>query len=350
MNVRPDIQPPSTAAIARAAELLCQGELVAFPTETVYGLGADAGNEDAIRALYAAKGRPEFNPLIVHVPDMEAAERVAVFNDDARTLGSCLWAGPFTMVLPRRAGAGVSPLVSAGLDSVAVRVPASPVARALLREVGRPIAAPSANRSGGLSPTTPMHVAVDLGERVAMILAGGRCQVGIESTIIDMTCVPPRLLRPGQVTRRSLEGLIGSIDAPDPVEALVAEVAGELLSAPNAPGQLASHYAPSLPVRLNAVTVASSEALLAFGPDAFIRGGAARLNLSAQGDLHEAATNLYAMLHSLDKPAYSAIAVMGIPERSIGIAINDRLRRAAAPRPGHCPGSTNGRECFDTPT
>ncbi|MEI8394768.1 MAG: L-threonylcarbamoyladenylate synthase [Rhodospirillaceae bacterium] len=330
MTPRPEILPPSYAAIARAAELLHEGELVAFPTETVYGLGADAANERAVLSIYAAKGRPEFNPLIVHVPDLEMAERIAVFDDRARTLGLCLWSGPFTVVLPRRDDAPICPLVSAGLPSVAIRVPAHSVARALLKEFGGAIAAPSANRSGALSPTTPMHVATDLGERVAMILAGGRCQVGIESTILDMTVDPPRLLRPGRVGRREIEGLIGPIAAPDQDD--TAEV-----TAPVAPGQLLSHYAPRLPVRLNAATVAPTEALLAFGPDRFIRGGAERLNLSPQGDLHEAASNLYTMLHALDKPAYSAIAVMTIPQNSIGFAINDRLRRAAAPRPSSNP-------------
>jgi L-threonylcarbamoyladenylate synthase len=324
MTPRPEILPPSTAAIARAADLLRQGELVAFPTETVYGLGADATNPAAVAAVFAAKGRPAFNPLIVHVADLEAAERVAVFDERARTLGLCLWAGPFTAVLPLRPEAGRAPQVSAGLDRVAVRVPASQVARALLKAVDRPIAAPSANRSGNLSPTAPMHVATDLGDRVAMILAGGRCQVGLESTILDLTVTPPRLLRPGRVGRREIEGLIGPIVVVDPDE--------EAPDAPKAPGQLSSHYAPTLPLRLNAATIGPTEALLAFGPDRFIRGGATRLNLSTQGDLHEAATNLYAMLHSLDQPGYTAIAVMPIPETSIGIAINDRLRRAAAPR------------------
>jgi L-threonylcarbamoyladenylate synthase len=332
MTARPEILPPSNAAIARAAELLAAGELVAFPTETVYGLGADAGNEAAVAALFAAKGRPAFNPLIVHVADLAAAERIAVFDDRARTLGLCLWAGPFTAVLPRRPEAAISPLVSAGLDTIAVRVPASRVARALLKAVDRPIAAPSANRSGSLSPTAPMHVATDLGERVAMILAGGRCEVGLESTILDLTVEPPRLLRPGRVGRREIEGLIGPIAVAEPGDAPAA--AGAALKAP---GQLSSHYAPSLPLRLNAATVGPTEALLAFGPDRFIRGGAARLNLSAQGDLHEAAANLFAMLHSLDQPAYSAIAVMAIPDTSIGIAINDRLRRAAAPRKPEMP-------------
>jgi L-threonylcarbamoyladenylate synthase len=329
MIARPEILPPSAAAIARAADLLRAGDLVAFPTETVYGLGADAGNEAAVEAVFAAKGRPQFNPLIVHVPDLEMAERVAVFDDRARTLGHGLWAGPFTVVLPRRDDAPVSPMVSAGLDTVAVRVPAHQVAQSLLRAVGRPIAAPSANRSGGISPTTPMHVAEDLKERVAMILAGGRCQVGLESTILDMTRDPPRLLRPGRVGRREIEGLIGPIAVPEDGDG-----AESPPPAPNAPGQLASHYAPRLPVRPNAVTVGPTEALLAFGPDRFVRGGAVRLNLSPEGDLHEAAANFYAMLHRLDQPGCTAIAVMPIPERSIGVAINDRLRRAAAPRGG----------------
>ena len=328
MIPRPEILPPSDQAIERAAELLRAGDLVAFPTETVYGLGADAANERAIEAIFVAKGRPRFNPLIVHVPDLETAETIAVFDDRAKVLGQCLWAGPFTVVLPRREGAPVSPLVSCGLDTVAVRVPGNRVARALLKEFGGPIAAPSANRSGAISPTSPMHVATELGERVAMILAGGRCEVGLESTILDMSCDPPRLLRPGRIGRKSIEGLIGPIWAPEDEPN---RVDLEMMS-PRAPGQLLSHYAPRLPVRLNAATVGPTEALLAFGPDRFIRGGASRLNLSPTGDLLEAAANLYAMLHRLDKPDYSAIAVMAIPETSIGIAINDRLRRAAAPR------------------
>ncbi|MEI6558894.1 MAG: L-threonylcarbamoyladenylate synthase [Rhodospirillaceae bacterium] len=329
MIPRPEILPPSIAAIERAAGLLRAGELVAFPTETVYGLGADAANERALEAIFVAKGRPRFNPLIVHVPDLEMAETIAVFDDRARVLAQCLWAGPFTMVLPRRADAPVAPLVSCGLDTVAVRVPGSRVARALLKEFGGPVAAPSANRSGAISPTTPMHVATDLGDRVAMILAGGRCEVGLESTIVDMSCDPPRLLRPGRIGRRSIEGLIGPIAAPG--DGGEDEDAGPG-AAPKAPGQLLSHYAPRLPVRLDAATVGPTEALLAFGPDRFIRGGAIRLNLSPEGDLLEAASNLYAMLHKLDRPDYSAIAVMSIPRQSIGIAINDRLRRAAAPR------------------
>ncbi|MEI7609392.1 MAG: L-threonylcarbamoyladenylate synthase, partial [Rhodospirillaceae bacterium] len=265
-------------------------------------------------------------PLIVHVPDLEAAETIGIFDERAKVLAQCLWAGPFTVVVPRRADAPVSPAVSCGLDTVALRVPGNVVARKLLEEFGGAIAAPSANRSGGISPTTPMHVAISLGERVAMILAGGRCEVGLESTIVDMSIEPPRLLRPGRIGRKSIEGLIG------PILALDDDIIASETNVPSAPGQLLSHYAPRLPVRLNAATVAPTEALLAFGPDRFIRGGATRLNLSPEGDLLEAAANLYAMLHRLDKPDYTAIAVMSIPETSIGIAINDRLRRAAAPR------------------
>ena len=329
MIPRPEIVPPSIDALERAADLLRAGDLVAFPTETVYGLGADAANERAIEAVFAAKGRPRFNPLIVHVPDLETAETIGVFDDRARTLGQCLWAGPFTVVVPRRPDAPVSPLVSCGLDTVALRVPGNRVARSLLTVFGGPIAAPSANRSGALSPTTPMHVATDLGDRVAMILAGGRCEVGLESTIVDMSADPPRLLRPGRIGRKHIEGLIGPIA----VAGEEGEYSGSETNRPKAPGQLLSHYAPRLPLRLNAATVGPTEALLGFGPDRFIRGGATRLNLSPEGDLLEAAANLYAMLHKLDRPDdYTAIAVMTIPEQSIGVAINDRLRRAAAPR------------------
>jgi len=321
MTVRPDLQPPTAAAVARAGALLRQGELVAFPTETVYGLGADATNETAIAALFSAKGRPHFNPLIVHVHDAAAAEEVALFDPRARLLGAAHWAGPLTLVLPLRPGSGISPLVSAGLNTVAVRVPGHPIARAVLKAAGRPIAAPSANRSGSVSPTTPLHVAESLGERVALILAGGRCPIGIESTVVDLARDPAVLLRPGKVSRAELESLIGPI-----------ELAGASDDhAPRSPGMLSRHYAPARTVRLNASSAAPDEALLAFGPDSFVRGGASRLNLSPEGDLYEAAANLFAMLRQLDRPPHRAIAVMPIPERGIGIAINDRLRRAATP-------------------
>ncbi|CAK0744619.1 Threonylcarbamoyl-AMP synthase [uncultured Gammaproteobacteria bacterium] len=327
-EIRPDIVPPFHTAVARAADLLRAGDLVAFPTETVYGLGADATNDSAIAAVFAAKGRPHFNPLIVHVLDLAAAEEVAVFDERARLLGSANWAGPLTLVLPRQPDSGVSLLVSAGLDTVAVRVPGNPVARALLKAFGGPIAAPSANRSGAISPTTPLHVAESLGDKVAMILAGGRCSIGIESTVVDLTGPIPVLLRPGAVSQSEIEKLLGiGVVLPDTESD---DGDADKVAAPRSPGRLARHYAPNRPLRLNAIEVSPTEALLSFGPDRFVIGGATRLNLSPTGCLYEAAANLFAMLRSLDKPQHSGIAVMPIPEKSLGVAINDRLRRAAA--------------------
>ncbi|HYD29318.1 MAG TPA: L-threonylcarbamoyladenylate synthase [Azospirillaceae bacterium] len=317
----PEVLPASLEAIRRAAALLGQGELVAFPTETVYGLGADATSDRAVAAVFAAKGRPSFNPLICHVADIAAAQAIAVFDDRAELVAQTWWPGPLTLVLPRRAEGGVSLLATAGLDTVAVRVPGHAVARDLLRAVGRPIAAPSANRSGAISPTTPIHVAESLKAAVRLILAAGRCAVGIESTVLDLSGPTPALLRPGAITREAIEALVGPIT-----------VAADDPAAPKSPGQLLSHYAPAAPVRLEATSAAADEALLTFGPDAFVRGGRTRLNLSPQGDLHEAAANLFAMLRTLDQPEHTAIAVMPIPDKGLGIAINDRLRRAAAPR------------------
>lgn len=326
------LPPPAPAAVAassaveRAGALIRAGRLVAFPTETVYGLGGDATSDAATAAIFAAKGRPRFNPLIVHVPDLEAAEAVAVFDARARHLAESRWPGPLTLVLKRRPDTPVSLLVSAGLDTVAVRVPGHPVARRLLRAADRPVAAPSANRSGAVSPTTPQHVLESLGERVPLILAAGRCPVGVESTVLDLSGEHPVLLRPGGVLREDLEQLIGPVATP-------AQDPAPSPSAPRAPGQLASHYAPERPVRLNATEAAADEAFLTFGPDAFVRGGAVRMNLSPTGDLTEAAANLFALLRALDRPEYRAIAVMPIPDQGLGEAINDRLRRAAAPRP-----------------
>jgi L-threonylcarbamoyladenylate synthase len=317
----PELLPPTEAAIGRAAAVLRAGGLVAFPTETVYGLGADATDDRAVAAIYAAKGRPSFNPLIVHVPDAESAEALAEFDDRARDAAAALWPGPVTMVLPRRPGSPVSLLASAGLDTLAIRVPSHPVARDLLRATGRPVAAPSANRSGAVSPTTPMHVVESLGGRVRLVLAAGRCPVGVESTVLDLTGERPAILRPGGVTRERLEELLGPVSTP-----------AEDPATPVSPGQLASHYAPSRAVRLEARDAAPDEALLAFGPDVFVRGGRERLNLSPTGDLDEAAANLFAMLRALDRPENARIAVMPIPERGLGVAINDRLRRAASPR------------------
>jgi L-threonylcarbamoyladenylate synthase len=315
-----DISPAGAVAIARAAALLRAGRLVAFPTETVYGLGGDATNDHAVAAIFAAKARPRFNPLIVHVRDLAGAERLAVFNSPARRAAARFWPGPMTLVLPRQADGGLSLLASAGLDTVAIRVPAHPVAQALLREADRPIAAPSANRSGRVSPTQGAHVAEDLGDDVALILDDGPTPVGLESTVLDVSGEFPALLRPGPVTFEALTNLLGPIALP-----------GSGL--PRSPGMLPSHYAPRLPVRVAATEASPGEALLAFGPDA-PSGFAEVLWLSRSGDLAEAAANLFAMLRRLDRPSFTGIAVMPIPEHSLGRAINDRLRRAAAPRGG----------------
>jgi L-threonylcarbamoyladenylate synthase len=314
------ILPATPKAIARAAAMLRAGKLVAFATETVYGLGADATDERAVARIFAAKGRPRFNPLIVHVADLARAETVAKFDGRARDTARRFWPGPLTLVLPRRETSGISLLACAGLDTVAVRVPAHPVAQELLRETARPIAAPSANRSGHVSPTLAEHVAAELGSRVALILDGGACPVGLESTVLDLSSSRPALLRPGGVTLEELAARLGAIDTPE-TEAAV----------PRSPGQLASHYAPRLPLRIDAKEARPGEALLAFGPEA-PPGFAKTLNLSPQGDFVEAAANLFAMLRRLDRPEFSGIAVRPLPERGLGRAINDRLRRAAAPR------------------
>jgi L-threonylcarbamoyladenylate synthase len=305
-------------AIAHAAALLRAGRLVAFPTETVYGLGGDATSEHAVAEIFAAKGRPRFNPLIVHVRGWAEAEALAIFDDRARKLVERFWPGPLTLVLPRRGDSALSLLACAGLDTVAVRAPAHQVAQALLRETGRPIAAPSANRSGRVSPTEAAHVAAELGESVELILDGGRTPVGLESTVVDLSGEVPALLRPGGITLEELTELLGPIAAP---------VTGQ----PKSPGMLASHYAPSLPLRLEAIGSRPGEALLAFGSEA-PPGFAEVLWLSPTGDLAEAAANLFAMLRRLDRPPFTGIAVMPIPEHGLGHAINDRLRRAAAPR------------------
>jgi L-threonylcarbamoyladenylate synthase len=314
------IIPAIPAAIADAARALRNGGLVAFPTETVYGLGGDATNDAAVARIFATKGRPRFNPLIIHVPALAAAEAIALFDERAREAARCFWPGPLSLVLPRRAGGGVSLLASAGLDTVAIRVPAHPVARALLRATGRPLAAPSANRSGRVSPTEAAHVAAELGDGVALVLDGGRCPVGVESTVLDLTGASPALLRPGGVAVEALAEALGPIEVP-----------GAYPAAPRSPGQLASHYAPALPLRMNVIDARPGEALLAFGttvPDGF----AEVLNLSPCGDLVEAAANLFAMLRRLDRRDLTGIAVMPIPEHGLGRAINDRLRRAAVPR------------------
>jgi L-threonylcarbamoyladenylate synthase len=308
------ILPVGPDAIARAAALLRAGRLVAFPTETVYGLGGDAGSEAAVAAIFAAKGRPRFNPLIVHVPSLAEAEALAVFDTRARDLAAHFWPGPLSLVLRRREPSALSLLASAGLDTVALRAPSHPVAQALLAAAG-PLAAPSANRSGRLSPTAAAHVAEELGPLVSLILDGGSCEIGLESTVLDLSGAAPVLLRPGGVTREALDAVLGPVAAP---------AFGSIRS----PGMLASHYAPLLPLRLEAFDARPGEAVLAFGKEP--RPGFAEVAwLSRSGDLAEAAANLFALLRRLDRTDFSAIAVMPIPEHGLGRAINDRLRRAA---------------------
>ncbi|HEX5078304.1 MAG TPA: L-threonylcarbamoyladenylate synthase [Geminicoccaceae bacterium] len=310
--------------IATAARALRAGRLVAFPTETVYGLGAIATDDRAVASIFAAKRRPRFNPLIVHVASRDAAMPLASWNEAAERLAARFWPGPLTLVLPRPPDSPLSLLVSAGLDTVALRLPAHGLAQRLLAATGLPVAAPSANRAGEVSPTTADHVAKTLGERIDLILDGGPCPIGLESTVVDLTGATPRLLRPGGLVRRRIEAEIGRIEAA-PRRAREGEAA---LS----PGQQSSHYAPARPVRLDASTVAPDEALLAFGPRP-LAGAAVTLNLSPHADLEEAAANLFAMLRALDRPDVRAIAVMPIPRQDLGEAICDRLVRAAAPRP-----------------
>jgi L-threonylcarbamoyladenylate synthase len=298
--------------IADAARILREGGLVAFPTETVYGLGADATDDKAVARIFAAKGRPTFNPLIVHVADLAAAEEIVTFVPEARLLAEAFWPGPLTFVLPRKASARVSLLVSAGLDTVAVRVPFGDIPQQLLRAAGRPIAAPSANASGTISPTTAAHVAESLGDRVHLILDGGPTKCGIESTVIGFADGPV-LLRPGAIPREDIEALVGPLRAPG----------GGIQGSP---GRLESHYAPRKPLRLNASAAHDGEALLGFGRNA--PPGTA-YNLSPLGDTVDAAANLFAMLRALDAGDASGIAVMPIPMQGLGEAINDRLMRAA---------------------
>ncbi|TAJ39643.1 MAG: threonylcarbamoyl-AMP synthase [Reyranella sp.] len=312
---------PTAQSVAEAAQLLRDGRLVAFPTETVYGLGGDATNERAVAAIFEAKGRPEFNPLISHVLGSNEAKRFVRWNDTADRLAARFWPGPLTLVLPRSEGSPISLLATSGLDTVAIRAPSHPIAQALIRAADRPIAAPSANRSGAISPTRAEHVAESLGERVPLILDGGPCLVGVESTVLDLTGPTPTLLRPGGATREAIEAVIGPIAVSDALPS------GD--SARKSPGQLESHYAPARPVRLGASTVGADEGLLAFGPTV-PQGAMLTYNLSPSGDLAEAAANLFAQMRLLDRPGIGRIAVMPIPETGLGLAINDRLRRAAA--------------------
>lgn len=314
--------------IARAAALLRSGQLVSFGTETVYGLGADATNARAVANVFAVKGRPHFNPLICHYPDEGSAFAQVEPSEQARQLAAAFWPGPLTLVLRRRPDCPVVLLTGAGLNSLAVRVPAQDTALALLRAVGRPVAAPSANRSGQVSPTTAKHVLDGLGGRIAAVLDSGPCQVGVESTVVDLCASAPLLLRPGGATVEELEAIIGRIGCDvTPAEAKAAR-------AIRSPGLLVSHYAPVLPVRLRARTVQANEALLAFGQA--LNGACVTFNLSERRDLTEAAARLFEGLRWLDgegaRLRLRRIVVMPVPEEGLGLAINDRLRRAAAPR------------------
>ena len=318
-----DGTPEGGATAALAARVLAAGGLVAFPTETVYGLGADATNAEAVARLYEAKGRPSFNPLIAHVTDAAAARALARFDPDAERLAAAFWPGPLTLVLPRRPDCPVAELATAGLDTIAVRVPSHPVARDILAAVGRPLVAPSANRSGHVSPTTAQHVLADLRGRIELIVDGGPTPMGLESTIV--ACLDPAvLLRPGALPRAQIERVVH----------LGESTSTHADAAPVAPGQLASHYAPRARLRLHAQNVQTGEALLAFGPVApeGAERAALMLNLSARGDLIEAAANLFSHLRALDAAGAATIAVMPVPHAGLGEAINDRLARAAAPR------------------
>ena len=325
-GLKTQILPAGEAAAAAAARILADGGLVAFPTETVYGLGADAANPAAVARIYRAKGRPAFNPLIAHVSDFAAARNIARFDAAATALAEAFWPGPLTLVLPKARGCAVAGLATAGLDTVAIRIPAHPVARDILRLFGGPVVAPSANISGHVSPTTAAHVRSDLAGRIDLIVDGGPVAVGVESTIVG--CFDePMLLRPGGLPRAEIERVLGRPLQQAPKDA---DSDGQ----PLAPGMLASHYAPRAKVRLNAIELEAGEALLAFGLGAIsgIDAASIVMNLSERGDLDEAAANLFGHLRALDDRGTRTIAVMPIPNHGLGEAINDRLRRAAVGR------------------
>ena len=311
----PILNSDNPEAIVRAAAILRDGGLVAMPTETVYGLAADAGNAKAVARLYEAKGRPRFNPLIAHVADLEMATGCARFSDLAKAAAEAFWPGPLTLVLPKLADAPISDLASAGLDTIALRQPAHPGAQSLLAAFGAPLVAPSANPSGGVSPTMASHVAESLGDRVDLVLDGGPCTVGLESSVVSFVGDTSTLLRPGGLARNDIQAVIGKLATAKPD--------GPVAS----PGMLASHYAPRARLRLNAQVARPGEAFLGFG-----HVPRATLNLSRKGDLIEAAANLFAHLRTLDATGASGIAVSPIPVEGLGEAINDRLERAAAPR------------------
>ena len=312
------LKPATANAIEDAAHLLRGGSLVAFPTETVYGLGANACDDIAVARIFAAKERPSFNPLICHVSDLEMASTLGIVTDQAITLADAFWPGALTLVLERQAECAASELISAGLGTIALRMPAHPVARDLIKAAGVPIAAPSANRSEELSPTQADHVEESLGNRVDMVLDGGPCELGLESTVIGIFGDKIMQLRPGAIPREDIEKVVGALS-------------DQNLDAAHSPGQMVRHYAPNTGLRLNAHEIEDREALLAFGPNVPDHGGPC-LNLSESGDLVEAASNLFAHLRKLDGSDASGIAVMPIPEKGLGEAINDRLMRAAAPK------------------
>ncbi len=305
------------STVDNAVTLWRSGGLVAMPTETVYGLGADATNGRAVASIYSVKSRPQFNPLIVHVADVATAKRYVEWNDAAQSLADAFWPGPMTLVLKRRADSSISELVSAGGDTIGIRIPSHPVALQLLKAFDGGIAAPSANRSGKVSPTTAQHVEEEFGGDVKLIIDGGACSVGLESTVLDVSGNAVRLLRPGSVTRDQVEAVTKTV-------VLSGTDTGQLKS----PGQLAAHYAPSIPVKLNITKLEEGDALLAFGLNAPL-GAETTLNLSPTGDLVEAAANLFSYLRALDNGYHRAIAVMSIPDIGIGEAINDRLKRSA---------------------
>lgn len=307
---------PSFENVALAARALRAGELVAFPTETVYGLGGDATNDRAVAAIFAAKARPSFNPLIVHLAKTAAARQFAEMPPQAELLAARFWPGPLTLVLPRLRNCRISLLASAGLDSLALRVPRHKLALSLLMMTGLPLAAPSANPAGRLSPTNAAHVAAGLADKVSIILDGGPCEIGLESTVVSLLGAKPAVLRPGPVPVADLTAALGT-------DVELVDGAGE--ERPRSPGQSLAHYAPTLPLRTDCVSTMPGEAYLGFGADC----ARATLNLSPTGDVGEAAANLFAMLRLLDDPKYSGIAVAPIPDSGLGVAINDRLRRAA---------------------
>lgn len=312
MTGKPQVLPADPVGIESAADLLRAGSLVALPTETVYGLAARADRAAAVAQIYQAKGRPDFNPLIVHVPDLAAAEQIARFDQRGRQLAQAFWPGALTMVLPLREEAGIAPAVTAGLPTIALRCPAHPAMRAVLEAAELPLAAPSANRSGGVSPSRAEHVVASLGDAVGLVLDGGPCAAGIESTIVALRDDGWEVLRPGPVTAQQIAAVLGTERS--------AKGTGQI----EAPGQLASHYSPGKPVRLNAETAEADEFLIGFGAIA------GHVSLSPSGDMAEAASRLYDCLHAARQAPQPRIAVAPVPEQGIGVAINDRLRRAAA--------------------